>query len=497
MSREIRSLIFFFLLAIFLFGGPAIALWSQGYRFDTQNRRLTRVGGIFVKTEPADVLLHISREQESRLDKGASLTKQVTGSLFYNGVIVKNLLPRAYDVNIIAGPRRFTWSKKLEVEPLGVVRASHVVLIEKEVQGEFFGTASSIAALWPVALPGKLGDDITSVWFQTKNSPILLSLRLDNPALKPEELFNPRTLQRTGSIKNILFSANGRNAIVEYDTNAIIWLPDAQGKTEKARLASKYLAKIAQESGTPVQSFHYVWHPLTPSRFFVVVKNGFYQVDTAQDQQLRITRVPLVGFGIGNAEAFFLTRDGDLFRINANTEPFLITSSHREDFKNFSEEKNGGMWKIREGSNQTFVFTNAEGDAYMLERDRIVPIVRKSDALALSLDGVKLVFAKDGKLWLYTLTRIADDFTLEKRTMVLLQDIGKTPSRLYWLQTHWHLLALFPKEKQTQFLEIDFREPLNSWTLNLDGALDTSFWNPRTKTLWVLAEEKILKWELR
>ena len=66
MTKKSRTLLFFFLLIVFLVVGPSIIMYSQGYRFDTSKMKFIETGGIYVKTNPGDASVFINGKYENR-----------------------------------------------------------------------------------------------------------------------------------------------------------------------------------------------------------------------------------------------------------------------------------------------------------------------------------------------------------------------------------------------------------------------------------------------
>lgn len=121
MTKRGRKNLFFFLVSIFVIFGPLTILWSQGYRVDLQHHSLTQVGAILVKTNLADAKIQV----------GGSII-EARGSILHSGTLIKNLLPRKYEVRLDGGASYWPWVKILEVKPLSVTKASQVFLFPKE-----------------------------------------------------------------------------------------------------------------------------------------------------------------------------------------------------------------------------------------------------------------------------------------------------------------------------------------------------------------------------
>jgi len=86
MRRRTRTILFAFFLFLFLVASPAIVLYSQGYRFDIETKKIVKTGGIYFKVFP--------KGAEAKVGEGdARKTDYLTGSF-----LEKNLIPGAYGV---------------------------------------------------------------------------------------------------------------------------------------------------------------------------------------------------------------------------------------------------------------------------------------------------------------------------------------------------------------------------------------------------------------
>lgn len=79
--------------------GPSLLLYSQGYRFDFEKRKIVQTGGLFIKTLPKQAEVYIN-------GKFIKKTDLIFGSLF-----VQNLLPKKYEIEI-KKEGFFSWKKK-------------------------------------------------------------------------------------------------------------------------------------------------------------------------------------------------------------------------------------------------------------------------------------------------------------------------------------------------------------------------------------------------
>jgi hypothetical protein len=79
---------------------------------------LTKTGGFFIKAEPRQAEIYINGRLEKKTD------------FFFNSVLVKNLLPKKYKIEI-KKEGFFTWEKTLEIEEKNVIEIKSVILFPK------------------------------------------------------------------------------------------------------------------------------------------------------------------------------------------------------------------------------------------------------------------------------------------------------------------------------------------------------------------------------
>ncbi|MEK7192401.1 MAG: hypothetical protein AAB646_02725 [Patescibacteria group bacterium] len=115
MSRKIRKVLFYGLMALFLILGPGIILYANGWRVDFKNWKPVKVGGIFLENYENDMSVFINN-------------KQVFGSL------LSNLLPAGYDVKIEKNGY-YTWRKNLIVNPT-IVTEEKIILVPSKIESQ-------------------------------------------------------------------------------------------------------------------------------------------------------------------------------------------------------------------------------------------------------------------------------------------------------------------------------------------------------------------------
>lgn len=120
MTKRTRTALFFLMGAVFLLFAPALVLYSQGYRWDLAERRLSQVGAFYFSVTPtrADVFLS---------GKLIGKTAPVLGT-----ILTKNFSAGSYRIHI-RKEGYHPWEKQLTIAPKQVTEAKHVVLFPQNL----------------------------------------------------------------------------------------------------------------------------------------------------------------------------------------------------------------------------------------------------------------------------------------------------------------------------------------------------------------------------
>lgn len=118
MKKRTRTILFVACVVLFCLTAPTMIFYSQGFRFDFEQKRLVQTGGLYFKVLPADAEVYIDGKFESKT------------AFFTNSLLIEKLLPKTYQVEI-KKPGYHAWSKTLEVKEREVTDAKNIVLINQ------------------------------------------------------------------------------------------------------------------------------------------------------------------------------------------------------------------------------------------------------------------------------------------------------------------------------------------------------------------------------
>ena len=117
MTRRRRRQIFYLLVALFFIFGTAIVLYAQGWRFNIETWRASKIGGIFVRSFPDDA--QIVLDEKPITNESAFLSR---------GTLMSDLFPKTYWVELKEDGYD-QWRESATVSPSLVTEFKYAVLV--------------------------------------------------------------------------------------------------------------------------------------------------------------------------------------------------------------------------------------------------------------------------------------------------------------------------------------------------------------------------------
>lgn len=140
MSKQIRRIIFYFLVVLFLIIGIATILYAEGWRLTLPKLKIEKVGALYLDISPNNASVFINGEKE-----------KYKPSLFQNGILISDLLPGIYELKISA-PDYKDFSQALTVASSMVTKMENLVLVPivANAYQPATTTAASIQDFWMI-----------------------------------------------------------------------------------------------------------------------------------------------------------------------------------------------------------------------------------------------------------------------------------------------------------------------------------------------------------
>ena len=205
MTKKQKSLLFFTLLLVFSIVAPTAIFYSQGYRFDWQNKKLTKTGGIFLKIKPSGAAVYLNH----------ILYKKT--NLIFDSLLIDDLPPKKYHI-LIRKDNYQDWEKELFVSEMLVTEAKNIQLFAKHYPPKLVAQQVNKVFIAPnkkdFIIEKSNNEEDWSLWFfdsssESKQKLISSSDFLFSSDKKIEKL----------ELKEIIFSNNSQKIIIVLEDN--------------------------------------------------------------------------------------------------------------------------------------------------------------------------------------------------------------------------------------------------------------------------------------
>jgi hypothetical protein len=361
MTKKTRTILFYSFVSLFLLLCPPLILYSQGYRFDPANRKITQTGGLFLKIEPKQSDVYVNGTLEKRTD------------FFFGSVLVKNLIPKKYKIEVEKDGYQ-TWEKNLEVKEKEVTEAKSIILFPQNP--EFSLLESNIENLWFSEKDEKI--PIKGIASPTDSG---WSLNLYDPYKKVKSfLTDEKSVYSKGAeflsldfsktqqqiYLNVSIKDKPKSFVLDYSQNPPVL-------TEKAT------------STFPTSTISYVE---VSGGFYYLDNSGYlFKTDSQRLNQQKINEFPLLINPKNNYEIIvlsgriFVKENQALYAFDQNLKSFQIFFDSCKgikispDSKNFLIFSENEIWILPTQSDEkTFLtrFSEKIGDIYWLNNDYFV-----------------------------------------------------------------------------------------------------------------------------
>ncbi len=117
MTLKTRRFVLCALVLVFLFAGTGLVLYAQGWRLNFETFAPTRVGGIYIRSFPAEANIFLDGEEVEN-----------KSGLIQSGTLVNNLFPRSYRLSLTASGFK-SLERNVSVQPSLVTEADTLVLV--------------------------------------------------------------------------------------------------------------------------------------------------------------------------------------------------------------------------------------------------------------------------------------------------------------------------------------------------------------------------------
>jgi len=442
MNKKGQTLLFFFLLILFLIVGPSIILYSQGYRFDLQKMKFLATGGIYVKTNPGDASVYIGGKYQNR----------TTG--FSRDLLVQNLLPESHEIKI-EKEGYHSWNKTLEVKEKLVSEAKYVILFPDEIP--FVKIEDDVKSFYPFPdgnnfLVLTIGNELYSYDSETKESKRLLNNK-----------------QTPYNISDVVFSPSGKRAYIVTQTG-LHYLLNLEN-TPSVSLIKTFSSKTT----------NIFFNPANEAEFYYQSKGYIFQVnvDKKTDPKL-FKKEPVSAFMFAN-DSIYSLEQGNLARTNT--------------ILNTTETISAEPFQTNEKSQYKLVYM--ESEIFLIEDNKTIYLFNKDKKFEKLLEAQnnleytpyydRILFKKDNELYLLLLKDTEAPFFKKAHSLIFISKFSENLGDIKWLNGDYFVYTL---NNKLNISEIDNRDEINSFPVNQSAS--KIYFNGNTRKLFVLDQNQFL-----
>jgi hypothetical protein len=447
MKRSTRTILAFFLGICFIIFAPYIILKSQGYIFDSENLKFTKAGGIFLKTIPQQTTI-----------LAANKIIQSQNSIIYNGVLISDLVPKEYFVEVSASYlTNFNWSKYLQVEPLTVSKATRIVLPISRIEAtstEIF--ASNFDNLYPLSSTEFLINSSSAIWQAT----LMENDSTSTTTLKFIADFQDYSPLANQKVKDIKISANRQDLLILASNNNGLLIT-----SNKITLLSRAFQNFLTQTSSKLTDLEFYFNPLKNEELIIINKSQeMYAFNTYSFAFYRTPYQDILAFSKeNNNNNLFLTTQGFIYSLNyanLSQEPIPIYALPIYYLKNYTD--------INYLDKNLIVLWEKNGQLVLvdLKTNQIETLSKNAVLIKPTLE--KFVILEKDSLKINFISEVFDDLKYQKgETIVLLNNLNSSQIKeIYFTNNNWYLVLI--ANNKLIIVEIDKRNPINHWEIPLE-----------------------------
>ncbi|MCH7828392.1 hypothetical protein IH982_00775 [Patescibacteria group bacterium] len=456
MTKRQRTLLFLLLLGLFLILAPSLTLYSQGYRIDIQQKRITQTGAFYFKIAPARADIIVDGTHIKRTD------------FLFGSALTKNFFPGSYFLEITKEGYH-SWQKILDIKEQQVTEAKNILLFKKNPAFQ------------------KLADKVERFWVSPNKQYALLLQR------EPKTSWQLNLLNlETGGKESLMVGASSKDEIVD-----IQWAKDSRRFLLHSTRGEQLVSEIHNVSANQpcfkapcsleylnqgignIQFSPATLNQVLFTRFLNTTKALFMAQYREQKSAVPIAN-NVVAFTSHSTYVFWLDNDGTLWQKN------LDADSEAQVFQE----------SVFTPKRETTYELLIAGDAILIKEDTALFLHERSVSerrevlspvleIAVGPGGAKVALRNQSELWVLFLKEETEQPQHQAGELVLLTRFSEPPQQLSWIDSSYLLFSL---GETIRGAEIDTRDRLNVVDL-ITFSDHEFFWNNEKGILYILSED--------
>ncbi len=430
MTKKERSILFIIMLLLFLFLGPTLVLYSQGYRFDLESKRIVQSGALYFRASPRSVFVEVMTDDQSRVINRKT-------DFFFGTLFIENLLPKTHHIKI-QKENYHPWQKSIQIGERLVSEFKNITLIPKEAKIEI--AEKDIKELF---------------YFPEKDKLIFLSNNND--------LFFHENKQDS----QLIFSYNEKEEIEVIDL-----LKDSEKVLVKAD-DNYFLINGEDQESTLISLPDNIQKISMTEEGVFFIKEGDLYLYKHEMKETSLFFEEVLDYRIDKKDIFYLSEDGFLMKNDNKINQDPVAFEESADIINLNPN-------IIKDEEAFYVFDRNDS--------KFKEIVQSDCNALISPDNKKMACYKDHEIRIIFLENIFDQPQREAGDVVFLTRVSDKIDYLNWYTSHY---LIFTTTNQIKTIEIDNRDHIN---VNQIAEIDFRdiFFRFSDKRLYLLSDQNLI-----
>ncbi len=497
MEKRTRTILFSFLVLLFILVTPVIILYSEGYRFDFEDRKLTKTGALFLRVTPNNSEVYLDETLIKKTD------------FLFGVALVESLIPKEYKI-VVKKENYFPWEKNLAIKERLVTEIKNITLVPNKV--EFKNLNNKIKNFW--LAPNQKEMIIQKINNSNKEENNNWSLKLlDLERNIKTNLTNEKNV--LGKIKttipskilDITFSADSKTALLKVNIKdkEQYFIIDLTATPARLTPLSSLKEKSEQVSINPRTSiFDTGINGINTKKVFFLEDGNLFKNDINElsGDKLQLVLDNIITYQLTEDNIYYLDQSGWIFKTNYSfnmKEKLISQPLALEKDKNYQLKTYWNFIFILE--DETLYWIKPKDRDFLIsnpETKSFEKLLSNMESLEISPSFGKISFSSANEIWILSLKKEDDQPNRKFGEKTFLIRFSEKINNIFWWTDHYLIFTLGDKIK---IIEVDNRDKINIYDLPSSIQLDLEnnnfeiLWNNDNKKLYILTEKNLYESE--
>jgi len=343
-----RIIVYLLIFVLFLVTDFVVIAWAFGYRWDFQNRQLTKTGAIVIATNQPKYSVLVNK-------------KKINNSK--NKLVIKNLLPREYSLKI-EKEGFYPWEKNINVEAYKISYYDKIILFPKNNRPE--------TILYDVD-DYKLNQEKNIIYASRKNKNQIIQFSiLENKIINQIEI------------------ADIENFYPSFDGQKILIIP--QNQTKKIKIIDIQNKNKTFELPINKENLQKIEWSLKDNNLFLIYENNLYLINLEEEKMnLNLLANSVKDFNLTENYIFYWQKKEESF------DYYLWQSNYSFNEKNIiitlPLQENETIFPSPDG--EKIIFKNKNEEIYLVLNKKLKKINDKAKIIKWNKNSQKLIYSTD------------------------------------------------------------------------------------------------------